>query len=138
MPYATPADLALAMPPVTLRQLANDDPAAESPDPTIVQAALDHASARIDAALAAAGARLPDPPPAIIREAAVGLARAWLYHRRPEGMDYPEAVRREADALAAMLKAIAAGQLRIGATGQPSGTLEVARGARARDWGMLA
>lgn len=138
MPYATPADLSLALPPVTLRQLGNDDPAAESPDPAIVQAALDYAAARIDAALAAAGARLPDPPPAIIREAAVGLARAWLYHRRPEGMDYPEAVRREAEALEATLKAIAAGQLRIGATGAVSGTLEVVAGTRPRDWGMLA
>lgn len=137
MSYATPDDLARAMPPETLRLLANDDPASVEPDQAIVLAALAHAEARIDAALAAAGATLPSPAPSIVREVAVGLARAWLYHRRPEGMDYPEAVRREAEALEKMLAAIAAGRLRIGAAGIPSGTLEVAQGPRPRDWGML-
>lgn len=138
MSYATAADLALIVPPETLRQLAADDPMATAPDPAIVAAALAYADARIDAALASAGVRLPDPPPAIIRELAAGLARAWLYARRPEGMDCPDAQRRHADAHEKLLLEIAAGRLRLGATGTPSGTLEVARGTRARDWGMLA
>lgn len=137
MSHASSADLAVMMSPETLRQLASDDAEATAPDAAIVAAALAYADARIDAALASAGVRLPDPPPAIIRELAAGLARAWLYARRPEGMDYPEAQRRQSEAHEKLLAEIAAGRLRIGATGAPSGTLEVARGARVRDWGML-
>lgn len=138
MGYATDLDLQMLMPPETLRQLASDDPAATGPDPSIVAAALSYADARIDAALTSAGVRLFGPPPAIIRQLAAGLARAWLYARRPEGMDYPEAQRRQDDAQERLLAEIAAGRLRIGATGTPSGTLEVVRGERTRDWGMLA
>lgn len=138
MPYATPDDLARAVPPDVLTRLGSDDPAATAPDGVIVGAALAHADALIDAALASAGARLPDPPPEVIRHLAVRLARGWLYARRPEGMDYPEAIRREIEAADKMLHAIAAGKLRIGVTGHPTGTLEVVPGSRARDWGMLA
>lgn len=138
MSYAALTDLAQAMPPDVLTRLASDDPMATAPDAAIVAAALAHADARIDAALASAGATLPEPPPAVIRHLAVQLARGWLYARRPEGMDYPEAIRREMEAAQKALDAIAAGRLRIGAAGHPSGTLEVVPGSRARDWGMLA
>lgn len=123
MPYCTRADLAMLVPPETLRQLASDDPQATAPDPAIIDAALAYADARIDAALASAGVRLPvppDPPPAILRELAAGLARAWLYARRPEGMDYPEAQRRQAEAHEKLLAEIASRRLRLGLPDTPN------------------
>ena len=91
------------------------------PDEGVVAEMLAAASAEIDAALADGGLVLPVPVPAIIKHLCVALTRCRLYARRPEGVDLPEAVRRECDAARKMLAAIAAGELRLGATA-PAGS----------------
>lgn len=91
------------------------------PDEGVVAEMLAAASAEIDAALADGGLVLPVPAPAIIKHLCVSLTRCRLYARRPEGMDFPEAVRRECDAARKMLAAIAAGDLRLGTTA-PAGS----------------
>lgn len=126
MPYCTLADLERIMPPDTLRQLAADDPQASAPDPAIIEAALAHADARINAAAATGRLVIPNPPPPVIREIAAGLARGWLYARRPEGMDYPEAIRRQSDAHDKLLAEIAAGRLTFG---MPSSLASVSTGS---------
>ena len=125
MTYALPSDLVLAIPPETLLRLSNDDPMATTPNEAVVGEMLAAASAEIDAALADGGLVLPTPVPAIIKHLCVALTRCRLYARRPEGMDFPEAVRRECDAARKMLAAIAAGALRLGATA-PAGSPKAA------------
>lgn len=121
MTYALPSDLALAIPPETLLRLSADDPMATAPDMAVVGEMLAAASAEIDAALADGGLTLPDPVPGIIKHLCVALTRCRLYARRPEGMDFPEAVRRECDAARKTLAEIAAGRLRLGTTA-PAGS----------------
>lgn len=59
MRYAALTDLAQAMPPDVLTRLASDDPMATAPDAPIVDAALAHADARIDAARVPRGMLMP-------------------------------------------------------------------------------
>lgn len=129
MTYALPSDLALAIPPETLLRLSNDDPMATVPDGAVLDEMLAAASSEIDAALADGGLVLPVPVPAIIKHLCVALTRCRLYARRPEGMDFPEAVRRECDAARKTLAEIAAGRLRLGTTA-PAGSAKAAAPGR--------
>lgn len=129
MTYALQSDLALAIPPETLLRLSADDPMATVPDAGVVAEMLAAASAEIDAALSDGGLLLPDPVPPVIKHLCVALTRCRLYARRPEGMDFPEAVRRECDAARKMLASIAAGELRLGATA-PAGSPKAAAPGR--------
>lgn len=125
MTYALQSDLALAIPAETLLRLSADNPLATVADAAVLAEMLAAASAEIDAALADGGLTLPTPVPAIIKHLCVTLTRCRLYARRPEGMDFPEAVKRECDAARKMLAAIAAGDLRLGTTapaGSPKAT----------------
>ena len=121
MTYALQSDLALAIPAETLLRLSADNPLATVADAAVLAEMLAAASAEIDAALADGGLTLPTPAPAIIKHLCVTLTRCRLYARRPEGMDFPEAVRRECDAARKTLAAIAAGDLRLGTTA-PAGS----------------
>jgi phage gp36-like protein len=127
--YALQSDLALAIPPETLLRLSADDPMATVPDAGVVAEMLAAASSEIDAALADGGLLLPDPVPAVIKHLCVALTRCRLYARRPEGMDFPDAVRRECDAARKMLASIAAGELRLGAV-SPAGSPKAAAPGR--------
>ena len=129
MTYALQSDLALAIPPETLLRLSADDPMATAPDAAVIGEMLAAASSEIDAALADGGLVLTEPTPAIIKHLCVSLTRCRLYARRPEGMDFPEAVRRECDAARKTLAAIAAGDLRLGTT-QPAGSPKAATPGR--------
>ena len=129
MIYALQSDLALAIPPETLLRLSNDDPMATVPNGAVVDEMLAAASAEIDAALADGGCVLPTPVPAIIKHLCVTLTRCRLYARRPEGMDFPEAVKSECAAARKTLAAIAAGSLRLG-TAAPAGSPKAATPGR--------
>lgn len=129
MTYALLSDLVLAIPPETLLRLSADDVMASGPDEAVVSEMLAAASAEIDAALADGGLVLPAPAPAIIKHLCVSLTRCRLYARRPEGMDFPDAVRRECDAARKTLAAIAAGDLRLGTTA-PAGSPRAATPGR--------
>lgn len=85
MPYASLTDLASRLGPELLAFLADDDGDA-APDDAILAAALDDASARIDAALARRYAVPIDPAPDRLIRLAVDLAVALLYHRRREAL----------------------------------------------------
>jgi len=117
------------MPPETLLRLSTDDPLAVVPDAAVVGEMLAAASAEIDAALSDGGASLPQPVPAVIKHLCVSLTRCRLYARRPEGMDLPEAVRRECEAARKMLASIASGDVRLGAV-SPAGSPRAAAPGR--------
>ncbi|MBK5145941.1 DUF1320 domain-containing protein [Budviciaceae bacterium BWR-B9] len=92
MRYCTLNDLERAVPRQTLIWLSNDDPAAESYDPVVLEDAINYAEELADGYLVS---RYPLPlssVPTIVRDAVAYLARYWLYQRRPEGA-MPEAVK---------------------------------------------
>jgi phage gp36-like protein len=55
-----------------------------------------------------------DPVPSVIKDITVNLARYWLYTRRPEGADLPEAVTRTYKSSVHLLESIRGGKLTIG------------------------
>jgi phage gp36-like protein len=97
MSYCTLADLLLAMPEPTLAALSNDAvPDFGEPSPGVNEAvvgeALVQAQEMIDAYLRSRYVLPLAVVPSVVRQLAVQLARYWLYARRPEGAELPEAV----------------------------------------------
>ena len=121
MRYCSLPDLQLAIPPQTLVWLSNDDESATALNAAVVEEAVRQAEELVDAHLRGRYILPLDPVPSVVKDMTVNLARHWLYARRPEGMDFPEAVRRECDAARKTLAAIAAGDLRLGTTA-PAGS----------------
>ena len=85
MRYCTLADIAKAIPPVTLLQLSNDDPAAEQPNESVIEDGVRQAEELVDGYLRGRYVLPLDPVPTVLRDAVVYLTRYWLYQRRPEG-----------------------------------------------------
>jgi phage gp36-like protein len=85
MPYATPDDLTARLGPDLAAFLADDDLDA-APDTSILTAALDDASAQIDAALSRRYAVPFDPVPERLVRLTVDLAVRHLYLRRREAI----------------------------------------------------
>lgn len=99
MRYCSLADLQLAMPLATLIQLSNDTVAGYGlPEPALNQAVVEEAVRQaeelVDAYLRGRYTLPLNPVPSVIKDIAVNLARHWLYARRPEGSDLPDAVTR--------------------------------------------
>lgn len=119
MRYCSLADLQLAIPQQTLIQLSNDTPAAfgqpePALNPAVVEEAVRQAEELVDAYLRGRYNLPLDPVPSVIKDMTVNLARYWLYARRPEGSELPEAVTRTHKSALQMLEAIRAGRLTIG------------------------
>lgn len=91
MPYATPDDLNARLGADLLAFLADDDGDA-APDADILNAALDDATAKIDAMLARRYVVPFDPVPERLVRIAVTLAVGHLYLRRREAMPRETAV----------------------------------------------
>ncbi|TBV10255.1 gp436 family protein [Stutzerimonas kirkiae] len=117
MRYCTHADIAKAIPPVTLRQLSNDDPAAELPDESVVEDCIRSAEELIDGYLRGRYSLPFDPVPTVLRDAAISLVRYALYGRRPE-TDLPEAVKDDRKNTIRVLESIRDGVVTLG---MPSG-----------------
>lgn len=122
MRYCSLADLQLAIPPQTLIWLSNDDESATAINQAVVEEAVRQAEELVDAHLRGRY-NLPlggtdAPVPSVVKDMTVNLARHWLYARRPEGSELPDAVTRTYKSALQMLEAIRDGRLTIGA---PSG-----------------
>ena len=113
-PYCTIDDLKAAIPPRTLIELSNDDPAATEINDAIVIRAMRDASELADGYLRGRYTLPLDPVPTIVRNLVVDIARHWLYARRPEGYDFPEAVTRTYKASLQTLEAIRSGVITLG------------------------
>ena len=119
MRYCSLADLQLAIPPQTLIWLSNDDESATAMNQAVVEEAVRQAEELVDAHLRGryilplGGADAPVP--SVIKDMTVNLARHWLYARRPEGSELPDAVTRTYKSSLQMLEAIRDGKLTIGA-----------------------
>ncbi|HWO57681.1 MAG TPA: DUF1320 domain-containing protein [bacterium] len=124
MRYVSQADIEAAIPPDTLRQLSSDDPHAAGPDWTVVEQAVAYAEELIDAHLRGRYALPLATVPTVLRNLTIDLTRCWLYGRRPEGMDFPEAVRRGCDNAMKLLKSLADGTISLGLpTGESTPTV---------------
>ena len=119
MRYCSLADLQLALPAQTLIWLSNDDESATAMNQAVVEEAVRQAEELVDAHLRGryilplGGADAPVP--SVVKDMTVNLARHWLYARRPEGSELPDAVTRTYKSSLQMLEAIRDGKLTIGA-----------------------
>ncbi len=112
MSYAAPQDMINRYPNRDLVQLTNDDPTATTVNTTVLQQALNDASAEIDGYL---GARFILPltdPPEVLNRVASDIAMYRLQALRPLH-DISDARRRYEDAIT-MLSKVAAGALTLG------------------------
>jgi phage gp36-like protein len=112
MSYAAPQDMMNRYPNRDLVQLTNDDPTATTVNTTVLQQALDDASAEIDGYL---GGRFTLPltdPPEVLNRVASDIAMYRLQALRPLH-DISDARQRYEDAIA-MLSKVAAGELTLG------------------------
>jgi len=119
MRYCSLADLQLAMPLATLIQLSNDTVVEYGqPEPTlnlaVVEEAVHQGEELVDAHLRGRYNLPIDPVPSMVKNMTVNLARHWLYARRPEGSELPDAVTRTYKSTLQMLEAIRDGKLTIG------------------------
>jgi phage gp36-like protein len=118
MTYCTLADLSLAMPEQTLIWLSNDDESATAIDEAVVAEAIRQAEELTDGYLRGRYT-LPLPMvPSIVKDMTVHLARHWLYARRPEGSELPDAVTRSYKTAIQVLEAIRDNKITLGV---PSG-----------------
>lgn len=112
--YCTLADLQLAVPAQTLVWLSDDDPAATGIHMPVVEEAIRQAVELVDGYLRGRYLLPLNPVPSIIKDIAVNLARHWLYARRPEGNELPEAVTRTYKASLQTLEHIRDNKITIG------------------------
>lgn len=135
MRYCTRADIGKAIPELTLQQLSNDDPAATLPDESVIDDGVRQSEELVDGYLRGRYTLPLDPVPTIVRDAVVYLTRYWLYQRRPEGADIPEAVKDGRKNTLKLLESIRDGMVTLGmASGQATpepGEIRV-RGRRQR------
>lgn len=121
MRYCSLADLQLAIPAQTLVWLSDDNPEANGVNVPVVEEAVRQAEELVDAHLRGRYVLPLDPVPTVVKDMTVNLARHWLYARRPEGNELPDAVTRTYKAAMSMLESIRDGKLTIGA---PSGAAQ--------------
>lgn len=118
MRYCSLADLQLAIPAQTLIWLSDDNPEAAGINLPVVEEAVRQAEELVDAHLRGRYNLPLSPVPTIVKDMTVNLARHWLYARRPEGNELPDAVVRTYKSAMSLLETIRDGKLTIG---QPTG-----------------
>lgn len=114
MRYCSLADLQLAIPAQTLVWLSDDSPEATEINLPVVEEAVRQAEELVDAHLRGRYNLPLDPVPSVVKDMTVNLARHWLYARRPEGSELPDAVTRTYKSALQMLESIRDGKLTIG------------------------
>lgn len=112
--YCSIGDLMISMPERTLIELSNDNPEATHMNTAIVQRAINSASELVDGYLRGRYTVPLDVTPTIIKDLVIDIARHWLYARRPEGYDFPEAVTRTYKTAIQTLESIQAGRVTLG------------------------
>ncbi|WP_405119214.1 gp436 family protein [Pseudomonas leptonychotis] len=117
MRYCTRADIGKAIPPSTLLQLSNDDPAAELPDESVIEDCVRSAEELVDGYMRGRYTLPFDPVPTVLRDAVVSLVRYALYSRRPE-TDLPDTVKDDRRNTIKLLETIRDGVVTLG---MPSG-----------------
>jgi phage gp36-like protein len=130
MSYTTDLDLVSLMPERTLLQLSADDPLADGPDWSVVAEARAYADGQLDARLRQRYGLPLASVPRELRDWALALARRWLYERRPDGPELPDAVRDAAKEALAALDAVRDGKMSLAIASDPAGETLAPEGAR--------
>ena len=113
------------------------------PDWDVVAEARTYADAQVDARLRQRYALPLASVPREIKDWALALARRWLYERRPDGNDLPDAVQSAAKEAFAALDAVRDGKMSLdipddGTGGETAGSLAVGAPGRVYDATWLA
>jgi len=119
--YTTDDDLLTVISERSLIQLSADDPMAGVPDWAVVAEARAYADAQIDARIRQRYALPLASVPRELRDWALALARRWLYERRPDGSDLPDAVRDAAKEALSALDAVRDGKMSLAIASAPGG-----------------
>jgi phage gp36-like protein len=117
MTYCTLADLQLAIPSATLVQLSNDDAEATAINEAVVAEAIRQAEELVDGYLRGRYTLPLTTVPSIVKDMTVHLARHWLYARRPEGVELPDAVIRTYKTAIQVLESIRDNKITLGIPG---------------------
>src|SRR5690242_615555 len=112
MSYATPQDIISRYSNQDLVQLTNEDPSITTINTTVLQRALDDASAEVDGYLGARFAMPLSDPPSVLNRLTTDIAMYRIQSLRPLH-DLADARKRYDDAIA-MLTRVAAGELTLG------------------------
>jgi phage gp36-like protein len=138
MPYCTLADLQKAIPLQTLVWLSNDDASAVNVNAGVIDDAIQYAGREVNRYIAGRYTLPLDQATDDLTDIAVHIARHYLYARRPEGHDFPEAVTRTYSGALSALRDIRDGKMTLGiqATGAANDGATVVRvNARPRLFG---
>lgn len=130
MSYTTDLDLVSLMPERTLLQLSADDPLADGPDWNVIAEARAYADGQLDARLRQRYSLPLASVPRELRDWALALARRWLYERRPDGPELPDAVRDAAKEALAALDAVRDGKMSLAIAAPGGGETPAPEGAR--------
>lgn len=123
MRYCTLADLLLAIPQATLIQLTADSnaplslqsaPSAQTVNEAVVAEAVRQAEELVEAHLRGRYSLPLASVPSVVKDITINLARHWLYARRPEGKELPDAVTRTYKEGIKLLEALRDGKISIG------------------------
>lgn len=114
MRYCTMTDLTMAIPLQTLKQLSNDDACGDEINHAVVEAAMAQAEETVDGYLRGRYILPITPVPTLVKQYTIALARHWMYARRPEGSDLPDAVRATYKDAIKALETIRDGKLHLG------------------------
>lgn len=114
MRYCTVADLELVISAQVLRQLSNDDPQATEINESVVEEAINQAEEIVDGFLRGRYQLPLATVPTLVKQYTAYLARHWLYARRPEGNDLPDAITRTYKDTVKGLETIRDGKLHLG------------------------
>lgn len=113
MRYIDLAQLQRAIPAQTLIWLSDDDSQATAPNLAVIEEGVRSAEDLVDGYIASRYALPLASVPTVLADIVVVLARYWLYSRRPEGPELPEAVTSSRKAALAQLSDIQAGKLTL-------------------------
>lgn len=130
MSYTTDDDLATILSERTLIQLSADDPLAGMPNWDIVAESRAYADAQVDARIRQRYSLPLAETPRELRDWALALARRWLYERRPDGSDLPDAVRDAAKEALSALDAVRDGKMSLAIASDPAGETLAPEGGR--------
>jgi phage gp36-like protein len=114
MRYITRDALVAFIPQATLTQLTNDDPAAMSPDESVIDTTVTEVEDLVDGYMRGRYNLPFHPVPTVLRGAALSLVCYELYARRPEGGDLPEAVKAARKDAIKLLETIRDGLVTLG------------------------
>ncbi len=112
--YCTHDDITASIPFRTLAQLSNDDPTAQTPNWTVVDKGVQFATDMVNASLRGRYTLPLEQLDSLVTEWTVAIARHWLYCRRPEGNDLPDAVKQSYKDAVSCLSQVQNGKLDLG------------------------